>query len=106
MVKKGENDKLTIITGGITLPEALKAAEELENIRVIDIFSVKPLDRETIVNNANETEGRVLVVEDHYPEGGIRGKLWTISRCGKQCAVLSKEHSGGTTCCSGDSTER
>lgn len=73
-----------MITGGITLPEALKAADELDvPIRVVDIFSIKPLDSETIIKNAAETEGRILVVEDHYPEGGIRGRHRTQLRCCK-----------------------
>jgi transketolase len=55
--------------------EALKAHDELkrENIslRVIDAYSVQPLDRETIVREAAQTGGRVIVAEDHFPGGGL-----------------------------------
>jgi transketolase len=53
----------------------LKAAEKLKEldkpIRVIDVFTVKPLDWETIVSSARETGNRIVVVEDHYEAGGI-----------------------------------
>jgi transketolase len=68
---------VTVVSAGITFHEAMKAQEELkdESIIVIDIFSVKPLDVETIYNCAKESNGRVLTVEDHYKEGGIYGNL-------------------------------
>ena len=70
-----EGDDVTIVGAGITLHEALKAAEQLaaEGIeaRVIDLYSVKPADGETLRAAAEETGGRVLTVEDHWPEGGI-----------------------------------
>jgi transketolase len=70
-----EGDDVTIVGAGITLHEALKAADELssEGIepRVIDLYSVKPVDGETLRAAAEATGGRVLTVEDHWPEGGI-----------------------------------
>jgi len=70
-----EGDDLTIVGAGITLHESLKAAEQLagEGIeaRVIDLYSVKPADGETLRAAAEATGGRVLTVEDHWPEGGI-----------------------------------
>lgn len=67
-------DELAIVTAGITVFEALKAAKILESqriaIRVIDAYSIKPIDEETLLLAASET-GRILVVEDHYSEGGI-----------------------------------
>ncbi|HEY6150058.1 MAG TPA: transketolase [Gaiellaceae bacterium] len=70
-----EGDDVTIVGAGITLHEALKAAEELagEGIeaRVIDLYSVKPVDGETLRAAAEATGGRILTVEDHWPEGGI-----------------------------------
>jgi transketolase len=55
--------------------EALAAASKLETegiaIRVIDAYSVKPIDAATIINAAKETGGRLIVVEDHYQEGGL-----------------------------------
>jgi transketolase len=70
-----EGDDVAIVGAGITLHEALKAAEQLEEegiaARVIDLYSVKPVDRETLHAAAEATGGRVLTVEDHWPEGGI-----------------------------------
>ena len=78
VVKKSESDKITVVAAGITLYEACKAYEVLAkegiNIRIVDVFSVKPIDHETILQSAKATNGLVLTVEDHYPEGGIRGK--------------------------------
>jgi transketolase len=70
-----EGDDVAIVAAGITLHEALKAADELEgdgiSARVIDLYSVKPADGETLRAAAEATGGRVLTVEDHWPEGGI-----------------------------------
>lgn len=66
---------VTVVAGGVTFHEAMKAQEELKDeVVVVDVFSVKPLDAETIYNCAKETGGRILTVEDHYKEGGIYGK--------------------------------
>ncbi len=73
-LKSSKKDKVTVVGAGITLHEALKAYEELKNqgivTRVIDLYSIKPVDRETIERAADETPA-IIVVEDHYPEGGI-----------------------------------
>jgi transketolase len=70
-----EGDDVTIVGAGITLHEALKAADALasEDIsaRVIDLYSVKPIDAEGLKHAVQATEGRILVVEDHWPEGGL-----------------------------------
>lgn len=62
-----------VIGAGVTLYEALSAAEELEksgiSIRVIDPFTIKPIDAATIIKNAKECGGNIVTVEDHYPEG-------------------------------------
>jgi len=75
IVRKSDNDFATIVAAGITLQNAMQAAVKLEalgkNVRIIDVFTVKPLDWQTILANVRETANRVLVVEDHYPEGGI-----------------------------------
>lgn len=67
-------DQATIIAAGITVHEALAAYELLKHdgisVRVIDLYSVKPLDRETLEKAARETK-LILTVEDHFPEGGI-----------------------------------
>ena len=69
-----QKELVTVVAAGITLHEALKAQKELEKekvgIRVIDCYSVKPIDRKSLVLAAVETKG-LIVVEDHYPEGGL-----------------------------------
>ena len=71
--KKLEN-KVLIIAAGVTLHEALKAQKELVKkgigVAVLDCYSVKPLDTRTIVKLASELKN-IIVVEDHYPAGGI-----------------------------------
>ena len=75
ILRRGDGDAATVIAAGITVHEALKAHDELkrENIglRIIDAYSVQPLDRETIVREAAQTGGRVVVAEDHFPGGGL-----------------------------------
>ena len=70
-----EGDDIAIVGAGITLHESLKAAGQLESegisARVIDLYSVKPVDGETLRAAAEATGGRVLTVEDHWSEGGI-----------------------------------
>uniref|UniRef100_A0A452S2W2 transketolase n=1 Tax=Ursus americanus TaxID=9643 RepID=A0A452S2W2_URSAM len=86
VVRHSVNDKVTVIGAGVTLHEALAAAEDLSkediSIRVIDLFTIKPLDVTTIVSNAKAAGGRIITVEDHYPEGGIGEAV---------CAAVSME---------------
>ncbi len=74
VLRSSENDVATVIGAGITLHEALAAYEELKkegiNIRLIDLYSVKPLDTETLRKAAEETKV-IITVEDHFAEGGI-----------------------------------
>jgi transketolase len=74
IVRGTDDDAVTIVGAGITLHEALKAADTLAaeglNARIIDLYSVKPIDAETIRAAARET-GAIVTVEDHWPEGGI-----------------------------------
>ncbi len=60
---------VTVVAAGITLHEALKAQQELP-IRVIDCYSIKPIDTAALKKAAKETKA-IIVVEDHYPEGGL-----------------------------------
>jgi transketolase len=75
VLKKGEGDAVTIVAAGITVHEALKAQGELKKeglgARIIDAYSVAPLDVATIGREAAETGGKVVVVEDHYEGGGL-----------------------------------
>lgn len=74
VLHQSKEDKATLIGAGITLHESLKAYEELKKegitVRVIDLYSVKPVDAKTIIAAAKET-GVLIVVEDHWPEGGL-----------------------------------
>ncbi len=75
VVRSSQSDRLTIVGAGITLHEALGAADILAaegiGVRVIDAYSIKPIDRDGLLRAAAETGGRLIVVEDHYWEGGI-----------------------------------
>jgi transketolase len=70
-----EGDKATVVAAGVTLFEALKAADALKNeglgITVIDAYSIKPLARDVILAAAKKTNNTVITVEDHYAEGGL-----------------------------------
>jgi transketolase len=73
-LKSSADDKVTVIGAGVTLHEALAAYEELKkegvNIRVIDLYSIKPIDVETLKKAAAETKA-IITVEDHFHEGGL-----------------------------------
>lgn len=75
IVKQSDNDQVLVIGAGVTLYEAVKAAEQLAatgvNIRVMDPFTIKPLDWAAVQNHSAACGGRVVTVEDHYPEGGL-----------------------------------
>jgi transketolase len=75
VLRRSGDDKATIVGAGITLFEALKAHEELLKrgiaTRVVDAFSIQPIDVETLSACVDETGGRILVVEDHYARGGV-----------------------------------
>ena len=74
ILKKSLHDVVTVVAAGITVYEALKAYEELKKqgvlIRVIDLYSIKPLDTKTLEKALEETKG-LIVVEDHYAPGGV-----------------------------------
>ncbi len=74
VLRASGKDKATIIGAGITLHEALTAHEVLAKkgiaVRIIDLYSIKPVDTKTLARALEETKG-IIVVEDHYPEGGI-----------------------------------
>jgi transketolase len=75
VLRQGPHDAVTVIGAGVTVFEALKAHDELKNegigIRVIDLYSLAPVDTHGLVASARATEGRVITVEDHYPSGGV-----------------------------------
>jgi transketolase len=75
VLRQTSNDRVTVVAAGVTLFEALKAADILAsegiNITVIDAYSVKPLGADVIRTAANRTRNTIITVEDHYPEGGL-----------------------------------
>jgi transketolase len=75
VVRRSGQDQATVIGAGITLHEALKAYEQLKaegiNVRVIDAYSIKPIDEQTLHQAARETDGNLVVAEDHWAEGGL-----------------------------------
>ncbi len=74
VIRQSPNDSITIVSAGITLHEALAAHEEMKkegvNLRVIDLYSIKPIDSATLAKAAHETQA-IITVEDHFAEGGI-----------------------------------
>jgi Transketolase len=97
-----QGDKATVVAAGVTLYEALKAADALKNegisITVIDAYSVKPLGKDTILSAARATNNTVVTVEDHYAEGGIgdavAGELSVEGIKVHKLAVRELPHSG------------
>jgi transketolase len=101
VLRSGADDKVTVVAAGITLHETLDAYEQLRHegieIRVIDLYSVKPIDIETLRQAARDT-GAIVTVEDHYPEGGL-GEAVSSALAGERCqfrmlAVMDVPRSG------------
>lgn len=76
-LRKSESDAITVVSAGPTLFESLKAVDKLKtegiNIRVIDLFSIKPVDKVLLTESAKASNGLVYVVEDNYYEGALGG---------------------------------
>ena len=105
VLRKSADDKVTVIGAGVTLHEALKAADQLKAagtaIRVIDLYCVKPLDGKALAAEVAATGGRLVTAEDHWPEGGLgEGVLHALAAAGapparfKLVAVNGMPHSG------------
>jgi transketolase len=75
VLRAGDYDDVTLIGAGVTLHECLRAAETLalEGIaaRVIDCYSIKPIDTATLTAAVTASSGRLVIAEDHHPEGGL-----------------------------------
>jgi len=75
VLRQSEADRLTIVAAGVTLFEALKAHDQLKAAgiptRVVDLYSIVPVDQATLIECARATGGRFLTVEDHYAHGGL-----------------------------------
>jgi transketolase len=95
VLRSSDHDDVTLIGAGVTLHECLRAAETLaaEGIaaRVIDCYSVKPIDSATLTAAAEATSGRVVIAEDHHPEGGL-GSSVTDALLAAGQKDLSTEH--------------
>lgn len=97
-----EGSKVTIVGAGVTLFEALKAADTLKaegiNVTVIDAYSIKPLGKDVILAAAKKTGNTVITVEDHYAEGGlgdaVAGELSVEGIKVHKLAVVGMPHSG------------
>jgi transketolase len=79
VVRSSPADSVTLVGAGVTLHNCLAAADQLAgdgiHARVVDLYSVKPVDTDTLVAALAATDGRVVVAEDHHPEGGIGGAV-------------------------------
>ncbi len=75
VLHQNQGDRVTVVAAGVTVHEALKAADALRNehigITVIDAYSIKPLAKDVILSAAQKTNNVVVTVEDHYAEGGL-----------------------------------
>ena len=79
VVRSSPDDQVTLAGAGVTLHNCLAAADQLGrggiHARVLDLYSIKPIDTETLLEAAAATGGRLVVAEDHYPAGGIGGAV-------------------------------
>ena len=75
VLRESDDDQVTLIGAGVTLHACLTAADQLRDegisARVIDLYSIKPVDTATLTAAAAATGGRLVLVEDHHPEGGL-----------------------------------
>jgi transketolase len=75
VLRSGPDDAVTLIGAGVTVHTCLDAAEQLAgegiSARVIDLYSIQPIDTDTLTAAAAATNGRLVVAEDHYPAGGV-----------------------------------
>lgn len=101
-LRQSDSDKVTVVAAGVTLYEALKAADTLKGegigITVIDAYSIKPLGKDVIKAAASKTHKLVVTVEDHYIEGGlgdaVAGELSADGIKVHKLAVKELPHSG------------
>lgn len=105
VLRHSAQDRVTVIGAGVTLHEALKAADDLKArgtaIRVIDLYCVKPIDGKALADQMKATGGNLIVVEDHWAEGGVgEAVLSALAQAGaapakfRHLAVTRMPHSG------------
>ncbi|OGD96651.1 transketolase [Candidatus Curtissbacteria bacterium RIFCSPHIGHO2_12_FULL_38_9b] len=82
VVRSSSTDQLTVVACGVTLNEAIKACDKLKkqniNVRIIDVYSIKPIDEKTLKKSAGETNHLIITVEDHYFEGGLGDSVLNV----------------------------
>jgi len=94
VLKESHQDKICVVAAGITVHEALKAYDALVLteksifISIIDLYSIKPFDLDTVVKTAQKSGNKILVVEDHYAQGGI-GEMIASALCNTDIVVES-----------------
>ena len=75
VVRSSDDDRVTVVAAGITVHNAIEACETLQEegtaVRLIDAYSIKPIDATTLREAVRATGGRLVAVEDHWPEGGL-----------------------------------
>ena len=98
VLKQSKKDKAVLVGAGITLHECLKAYEELQekniNVAVIDLYCIKPFNHKKFKNFVKNHGNKIIVVEDHFPEGGIAEMLSVESSNIKSLAITQLPHSG------------
>ncbi len=97
VLRQSKSDEATVAAAGFTVHEALKAYERLKEagikVRVIDCYSVKPLDEETLKKAFEETR-HIITVEDHYAQGGLGEAIASLGLKPRILAVRKMPHSG------------
>jgi transketolase len=93
IVRSSQEDQVTLVGAGVTLHNCLAAADQLASdgisARVLDLYSVKPIDTDALVTAASATRDQLVVVEDHYPQGGIgEAVLEALSDAGHPAKVV------------------
>jgi transketolase len=95
VVRSSEDDQVTVVAAGITVHNAIEACDGLQqqgtNVRVIDAYSIKPIDADTLREAVQATGGRLVVVEDHWPEGGL-GEAVLSALATEDTAALHFKH--------------
>jgi transketolase len=92
VLKESMQDRVCIVAAGITLHQALKAYSKLQDknisVSVIDLYSIKPFDKETLLRVVHNSSNKLVIVEDHYGQGGI-GEMIKAEFCNENIRIKS-----------------
>jgi len=94
VLKQGKKDRVVLAGAGVTLHECLKASESLKNCAVVDLYCLKPFDGRRFRDFVKKHGGKVVVVEDHYAEGGVGEMVSGLGLKVEHLAVREIPHSG------------